>query len=365
MELSLINKKLVLKSIFVFVFQILLLCSSFLYAEEVKKCYDCHKEEKEAFSKGTVHPPVDDGDCKACHKDHGDKNNLILQFEVEKELCFTCHDKKGKKKYVHNPIRDGKCSVCHNPHNSVNEHLLKNKVQELCLSCHEKNAREKYLHTPYKEGKCLDCHDPHESNNSRLISLESGKSVMVISDLCLECHQKISQGKNVHLIVMAGECLSCHRPHSSEYQFQLVKSLEKICYLGCHEDFAKSKYVHKPVKEGKCVSCHDPHNSPNNKLLLPKLYTGYFNEAKLCYLCHTNMRQKFSVKIHQPVVVGGCNDCHLPHESDTRKLLKYSEDKDMCLSCHELSAYEDPINKKHSLDKIHTKCLGCHNPHGN
>ncbi|MDD5773291.1 MAG: cytochrome c3 family protein [bacterium] len=333
-------------------------------AEETKECYDCHQKEKETFSKGTFHPPVAHGDCKVCHKDHGDKNNLILQFEVEKELCFTCHDKKGEKNSVHRPIRDGKCTGCHNPHNSVNEYFLKNKVSELCLSCHKKNAEENYLHTPYKEGKCLDCHDPHESNNSKLMSLDSGKTVAVISDLCIKCHQKIIQGKNIHLIVMAGECLSCHRAHSSKYQFQLVEPLEKICYLNCHKNFGKDKDLHKPVKEGKCVSCHDPHNSPNSKLLLPKEFTGAFKEDKLCYLCHPNMRQKYSSKIHKPITDGDCDGCHVPHGSENKKLLKFSEDKDMCLSCHRLGP-EDLKNKKHTLDQAHTKCLGCHNPHGN
>ncbi|MEW6087226.1 MAG: cytochrome c3 family protein [bacterium] len=364
------NRKTVFKYASLIAFLFLFGWPSFLNAEEKKKeekkeCYDCHEKEKETFSKGNVHPPVADGDCKVCHKDHGDENNLILLFEVEKELCFSCHEKIGEKSFVHKPIRDGKCTSCHNPHTSVFEYLLKNKIPELCFSCHKKNPKENYLHTPYNKGKCLDCHSVHESNSRRLMKLDSGKTVVVISDLCLNCHQKIAQGKNVHLIVMAGECLSCHRPHSSSYQFQMAEPLEKICLINCHKTFQKNKFLHKPVKEGKCVSCHDPHNSPNNKLLLPKEYVGNYKEDKLCYLCHANMRQKYTEKIHKPVFEGNCSGCHLPHGSETRKLLKYSENKDMCLSCHTLSPVEDPINKRHTLDKIHTKCLECHNPHGN
>ena len=279
MRPDLIIKKIVYLYLCILIFQFFFLCPSSLFANEAKECYDCHQKEKETFAKGTVHPPVEDEGCAVCHRDHGDKNNLVLQFEVEKELCFSCHDEKGVKSYVHNPIREGKCSACHNPHNSINEYFLKDKVPELCLNCHKKNAKERYLHTPYREGKCLGCHSPHESDNRKLLILDSGKKITVVSDLCLECHQKIIQGKNVHLIVLAGECLSCHNPHVSKYKFQLKEPPEKICYQNCHKDFSENRYLHKPVKKGKCISCHDPHSSPNNKLLLPKEFVGDFNFA--------------------------------------------------------------------------------------
>jgi predicted CXXCH cytochrome family protein len=110
------------------------------------------------FSGKSVHPPVAEGDCAACHAPHGTQLHHLLKQAVPTEmyqsfdksnfaLCFGCHaDTLADSKltdsetnfrngmfnlhYQHvNKLDKGRsCKVCHDPHASSQPRLISNKV---------------------------------------------------------------------------------------------------------------------------------------------------------------------------------------------------------------------------------------------
>jgi predicted CXXCH cytochrome family protein len=107
--------------------------------------------------------------------------------------------------------------------------------------------------------------------------------------------------------------------------------------------------VHYPYMENDCQSCHDK-DSPGELVV---------QEPDLCYMCHDNFESSYKV-IHGPVAGGYCTECHNPHQSRNRYMLKRNG-QELCTWCHKFS--EAPVNDMHT-DLGDTDCLMCHNPHG-
>jgi DmsE family decaheme c-type cytochrome len=82
-----------------------------------------------------------------------------------------------------------------------------------------------------------------------------------------------------------------------------------------------------PVPEGKmtCVDCHNPHGSTGKKLLK----ADTVNEV--CYTCHMEKRGPF-IWEHAPVREN-CMNCHSPHGSNADKLLIQTRPM-LCSGCH-------------------------------
>ncbi len=168
---------------------------------------------------------------------------------------------------------------------------------------------------------------------------------------CLQCHKELSEGKVVHPAIQMG-CENCHSgvdasdiPHKFSGRKGLASEPPELCF-NCHgkEDFSK-KIKHQPVSAGQCLSCHLPHSGPNRFLLIK-------DGNQLCLTCHPEIRQKPHIKSgplpegHQlsgrrdPNREGmpfGCISCHVPHSSDWGKLFRYEAQKpsDLCKHCHE------------------------------
>ncbi|PWB75577.1 hypothetical protein C3F09_02090 [candidate division GN15 bacterium] len=133
------------------------------------------------------------------------------------------------------------------------------------------------------------------------------------------------------------------------------------CHKKAQAEFSSRKIIHDPVKKLQCESCHKRHGFANQLILVD-------NSAQLCYSCHADVKEKFaSGKVHYPVANGKCWDCHDPHSSDKKGLIRKgpegADDPDGCLACHSQdipavgkSQFKHPPYE--SLD-----CVSCHDPH--
>ena len=174
-------------------------------------------------------------------------------------------------------------------------------------------------------------------------------------NVCLQCHEKsLLQKKFIHQPLSKGECTVCHNPHVAPHEGLLQMSVGKLCY-SCHTEEAQSfsvGFVHDPVRRGQCSTCHDPHSSNYNNLL-----RGTMTDS--CFECHTKLKRKYKTT-HKPYAKGQCNSCHKSHQADNFQLLNDTPEK-LCRNCH-TDAEVSGAHKNYPV-KIRG-CLSCHNPHG-
>ena len=226
--------------------------------------------------------------------------------------------------------------------------------EQVCLECHE-NAGEHYANTLHaktfrqnprgmvEEQVCEACHGPgsrhaEETWNKDLIigyTRNWGTPVATQNARCLSCHsggQRLYWKASTHDLNQVA-CSDCHNPMVSESASGALRneSISETCY-NCHPqqraDFQKRS--HMPLPEGKmsCADCHNPHGSPTR----PLLKADSVNEV--CYECHAEKRGPFLWE-HAPVREN-CANCHKPHGSNHDKLLVTARPF-LCQQCHNAS----------------------------
>ena len=117
------------------------------------------------------------------------KGTFTLAGERE-EICGWCHGdlSRGRRGVpwasVHAPVRDGKCLACHTPHISVKKGLPADKPPA-CADCHaavtERLKTDRFVHGPMNLGDCRLCHTVHASAEPKLL-------VRPATALCTDCH---------------------------------------------------------------------------------------------------------------------------------------------------------------------------------
>jgi predicted CXXCH cytochrome family protein len=148
-----------------------------------------------------------------------------------------------------------------------------------------------------------------------------------------------------------------------------------------NDTFSKNR-VHWPLldKTG-CLNCHEAHAAREKKLLnVP--------EARLCGQCHTDTAS-YQAKLaeqakqakaaartsvqkgdftHEPVQSGNCSACHVPHASDSGRLMRTASVVDGCGTCHDwLKHNSHPMGEKTRDTRnknLSVNCLSCHRSHG-
>lgn len=171
--------------------------------------------------------------------------------------------------------------------------------------------------------------------SSRLPENESGRNPISAPTQCIDCHSDLIESPNQHKPA-AESCGKCHTvdfvAHTENGARGLNLNFEMpfLC-LNCHEDTKQSietvKTPHLALNtEKKCANCHSPHSSDQKALLVSE-------EKKLCLSCHNkdvtlegkpavNIKKLLSVsKVVHPPVEKGCKVCHQPHGSDNNYLL--------------------------------------------
>ena len=366
-------------------------CTTYAEAKSVKNtkalCLSCHSEAGKLLSKPNVHEPVRLGKCTVCHSPHASKHSGLIS-SGENRLCYTCHkrDKVLKGKVVHEPVAKGECLACHDAHSGEGRGLLKERGSKSCFVCHPKEELivGKVVHPKVKAGKCLVCHASHSSGNEGLL-------VKAPIKLCEGCHSsKTDKMTRSHsgFKVVGADCGSCHSPHSSDNASIVASNMHepfakkncnachkpnskalkasgtKLCTT-CHADTMPSFnkiYSHLNVGEGEnmCVDCHSPHASDSKSLMRGK-------EAKVCYACHTDTEERLKSYKYKHVDAGKCSNCHVSHGSDYRYFL--SEGMETCSSanCHpSQGTFTHPVGSEviDPRSKEPMDCVTCHSPMG-
>lgn len=220
-----------------------------------------------------------------------------------------------------------------------------------------------HFHVTENEKLCTECHEmtPPEG---------SDQNFMIITQMCLECHQELSQKNFVHGPITVGGCAPCHDFGSQPERYELFTAGAQLCY-DCHEakkdEFARS-YIHGPLAAGVCSICHSPHGS-NEKYQLRQA------QGQMCLLCHQQMREfSFLNTQHGPFEAGNCTGCHNPHSSDVPNFFLHAEGNDLCLNCHDelqMEEHRHPVGivPKYVFPGIklteegETTCKSCHSAH--
>jgi predicted CXXCH cytochrome family protein len=333
-------------------------------------CFGCH-DDFTAGGKERMHAPVARGECTGCHLVHGAPGKKLLPATGVK-LCVLCHKDPsrtadGKAWTVSHPALDDGCPTCHLPHVSKSKGLLKKPQAQLCFDCHDNPAPEGSKlkrHPPFEDGECAGCHRPHGSSVKKLLAAE-GKA------LCEPCHGDPTKGADgkplaVQHPALDDGCPTCHLPHASENDRLLKKPQAPLCF-DCHDAFGKGAdgkplLLHRPVAQGQCAGCHAPHGSANKKLLAAS------PARALCLKCHKDPTlgpDGAPWKVQHPAVDDGCPTCHLPHASANPKLLPKPQ-PELCAGCHEnknLNGNGTEWATPHPPVRA-GMCVSCHAPHG-
>lgn len=198
------------------------------------------------------------------------------------------------------------------------------------------------------------------------------------SETCAGCHAEVADklASNPHANIATehsgpgAACESCHGPGKEHVDgggdVTKIRRFDKLtsdqvnttcltCHAGKHANFEQSKHAEAGVS---CTSCHSVHHSTTTANLLK------FDQPKLCFTCHSNVKPQFNMPFHHQVIEGlmKCSDCHDPHGTfQNKQLLATADQNAICTKCHTDTAgpfvYEHPVVKTRG-------CLSCHSPHG-
>jgi len=184
---------------------------------------------------------------------------------------------------------------------------------------------------------------------------------------CYDCHEeakeKYSKFRFEHKPVKDEDCESCHKRHGFAQQLILKDVTSQLCYE-CHVDL-KDQYgkgeVHFPVSSGKCWDCHNPHGSDSKGMIRALPAEGDW--ASFCQLCHGDLVTENLQKsvVHAPFAGVECLSCHVPHNSVHGGLL-VAEVNTLCGECHDVSTaeWQSTHREKHAIG---LPCSDCHTAH--
>jgi predicted CXXCH cytochrome family protein len=190
-----------------------------LHAPLLKLCGSCHEDTvKEMATAKVKHGAIErDASCMNCHNPHGANSERLL-VKPPFDLCVSCHDTNDVKdadqkvltnigalvahaKTLHKPVAQKDCSACHAPHASENFRLLVDPYPAafyskfdasnyaLCFECHKADivsTKETTTLTRFRDGSknlhfvhvnaagergrtCRACHEVHAAEQVRLV----------------------------------------------------------------------------------------------------------------------------------------------------------------------------------------------------
>lgn len=302
--------------------------------------------------------------------------------DPEKTNCETCHDEIVAVRVVHPPVVDD-CLSCHVFDVDAGE--MKVELMEsgsaLCLACHDglEAAALGEIEVPHAPvvDDCGTCHGPHGTDFEAMLVVEPAQ-------VCAECHDADDTDAAHPIPVRRADCRTCHETHGSKNPHMLAGSTQHVpfgegscdaCHRiprgtrvrllqqggalceACHGDFESNgdAVVHTALKQGRCVECHDPHLSDQKHLLKAE-------GGELCFSCHPEIAERAKGPGAHAALEDGCDGCHDAHSSDRPAMLLDDEDE-LCRTCHD-SSDPDLQRLHYGADMATTHCINCHDPHG-
>lgn len=254
---------------------------------------------------------------------------------------------------------------------------------QTCLKCHDDPEVTGILHrahgqtgdsrTPFAARQCETCHGASPQHMEKPAPGEKRKPPTIVfgmdsptpvdeqNNVCLGCHENRARMHWRGSTHQFGglSCATCHDPHKPQPQMATSEGQQKVCFT-CHTDIRTEvfKRSHHPIREGllSCSDCHAPHGSFTRALLKEPTVN------QTCYQCHEEKRGPFLWE-HEPVRED-CTICHTPHGSSQVTLLR-TRGPWLCQQCHATEFHPSSVYDGNAVEEldIHTianQCLNCH-----
>ena len=203
----------------------------------------------------------------------------IEQKDIKTETCLGCHPHEQEGKFVHSALASG-CDSCHQATSDKDTQkttiTLSATGGDLCGMCHEA-TKDPVVHGPVKAGQCLTCHDPHASEFKAQTRADGNA-------LCLACHApKRTTADTVELFKTV-------RISSSDFEAAPKIRLDATLRVGhpwANHPVGDFPNPLNPKESMSCLSCHQHHASSQQSLITPS------DKGKdLCDTCHQARRTK-------------------------------------------------------------------------
>lgn len=200
---------------------------------------------------------------------------------------------------------------------------------------------------------CVRCHsleNVHASHSIHLKAFRAGAFGSGPDAACETCH---GPGSTHITDPSPGHIISFTRTSNTPIETQTG-----TC-LACHAGGARQHWagsIHQS-RDLSCTDCHNPMAQLSPEGVLAK---SSINEV--CATCHQDIRARFNRRSHMPLPEGqmACTDCHNPHGTITKPLLKTDTVNETCYTCH--AEKRGPFLFEHA--PVRESCLNCHDPHG-
>jgi predicted CXXCH cytochrome family protein len=236
---------------------------------------------------------------------------------------------------------------------------------ETCAACHPDEASQfaKTVHAraeargaAYGTG-CESCHGPGKAHaEAQMEAAGDPAKIAAGKKLIFGFHGKPAEN--------AARCLACHRTNRSQDLYdRSTHKLQGVACEQCHavhllEHTAKGERAEPSLAQTQFFAA--PRLAEENRWLNQSLLRE--SQPGLCFTCHRVIQAQFSLPTHHRVPEGlmKCTDCHNPHGTLSRPLLKKTT-TEVCVNCH--VEKRGPFVFEHASVKVEG-CTVCHSPHG-
>lgn len=264
---------------------------------------------------------------------------------------------------------------------SIHLSLGRNKIRARLVAAAALIALAIVSCTPTHEG---GIRDESSAGGPTEVDLNIADATYIGEKACMECHAHAAEHASMGVHVKAfrsnprgapqGEvCEACHGPGSKHAADTLNRSLligftrdwgtpvarQNAQCLTCHQGGQRVNWA-RSTHDSNGVACSDCHNPMMKNSVTGALVRSSISET--CYTCHPQQRAEFLRRSHMPLPEGkmSCEDCHNPHGSTTRPLLKADTVNEVCYACH--AEKRGPFLWEHA--PVRENCANCHLPHG-